>query len=118
MIRLRRLQYSLSASANFGVPQDRERFFIIAALTGNPIPPSIAEPTHYSPARKNIDVHLHGGGKTFSTPSKPGWAAFPQVTIEDAISDLPRFDWYVSFHMIHIVPLKRAQGCPWATSPI
>jgi DNA (cytosine-5)-methyltransferase 1 len=73
-------------SANFGLPQDRERFFFIAALSGHPLPAQLA-------GRKNMDVPLHGGGSTKAREMKKGRGLFSSVSIGDAIGDLVSFDW-------------------------
>jgi DNA (cytosine-5)-methyltransferase 1 len=65
---------------------------MIAARTGESLPAALAAPTHYSPARRNLQVDLHNG-HTYTTRVPKGCAPFPPVSIEDAISDLPRFDW-------------------------
>jgi DNA (cytosine-5)-methyltransferase 1 len=83
------------SAANFGVPQDRERFFFIAARSGYPLPATLAQPTHYCPSRRSLDVPLPHEQAMRSATVPRGTATFPPVTIEDAIDDLPRFNWYV-----------------------
>jgi hypothetical protein len=59
--------------------------------------PELPQPTHDFPDSQTLDIKI-GIGKEKICPirSAHGTAAHRSVTIEDAISDLPRFDWYDS----------------------
>ncbi|KAI9429370.1 hypothetical protein BJY52DRAFT_1345301 [Lactarius psammicola] len=62
---------------HYGTPQTRVRFFLIAARCGTPLP-AATQPTHDFPRTHHLEA---------------GTAPFRFVSIDDAISDLPRFDW-------------------------
>lgn len=98
----------LLQAAHYGTPQRRERFFLIAALDGTPLP-ALPQPTHDFPKEffknTNSDVTYKTTPSTSLSivyPNKKriqpirsanGTALHPCVTIGDAIDDLPRFDW-------------------------
>jgi len=62
--------------------------------------PELPQPTHDFPDSQTLDIKI-GIGKEKIAPIRTahGTAAHPFVTIGDAISDLPRFDWYDSLHL-------------------
>lgn len=64
----------------------------MAALDGLPLP-SLPQPTHDFPQTSRLQMNLR---KEEIQPIKAenGVALHPCVTIDDAIDDLPRFDWY------------------------
>jgi DNA (cytosine-5)-methyltransferase 1 len=68
-------------AANYGVPQQRKRTFIVGSRIGNPVFP---KPTHRNPAEKI----------TLGTELLPTWK-----TVKEAIGDLPRIptgeDWHI-----------------------
>lgn len=102
----------LLQAAHYGTPQRRERFFLIAALDGTPLP-ALPQPTHDFPKEffknTNSDVSYKTTPSTSLSiiyPNKKriqpirsanGTALHPCVTIGDAIDDLPRFDWCAPF---------------------
>lgn len=79
----------LLQSAAYGIPQSRRRVFFWAAKLGLPLPPFPA-PTHAFPAN-NLDINFPTGEsvKGFSSDHAP----LASITVQDAIGDLPRFDW-------------------------
>jgi len=96
-----RCAYTLLNAASHGVPQMRERFFLVAihrqakADPGFPVPTRTVDfPPGYSGTRmvalKNV---LEADGSTkhpwFQLPLKPGANARPAVTAWEALSDLP-----------------------------
>jgi DNA (cytosine-5)-methyltransferase 1 len=90
----------LLQAGHYGTPQGRVRFFAIAAADGYPLP-DMPQPTHDFPEARSLQIKLPVGGP----PIKPirtdnGIAPHAFVTIDDAISDLPRFDWCDQF--VHI----------------
>lgn len=72
-------------AANFGVPQKRERFFLIGTRRnlGNKVFPKFPTPRHWF-SGKVIGTRLKD--KYVLSPS----SGLPPVTVRDAISDLPR----------------------------
>jgi DNA (cytosine-5)-methyltransferase 1 len=80
---------------SFGSPQNRVRLFLICAKKGVPLP-SIPQPTHANP---HLARNIFDGGsisnRTFYVGDKGdcGSAPYPAVTVRDAISDLPRFEY-------------------------
>ena len=85
---------------SFGSPQNRIRLFLICARKGVPLP-SIPEPTHANPELKVVNFfgvstsrrpfHVGTKGEIKSGP-------FPALTVRDAISDLPRFEYQYEGH--------------------
>ena len=73
-----RLPYKVLNAAGYGVPQNRERLFLLGALEGLPLP-EYSAPTH-------------GFGKTATTMDLPHYRQTP--TVWDAIGDLPNADDY------------------------
>lgn len=67
-----RVKYKILNSADYGVPQIRERIIIVGSKLKNDF--KYPEPTHYNPKDKN---------KLFNNNLKP------YLTVKDAISDLP-----------------------------
>lgn len=89
------VRFGLLQAGNYGTPQGRVRLFIIAALDGQPIP-EFAQPSHDFPVVHGLTIKHPIDGK----PIRPirtdrGTAPHAFVTIDDAIGDLLRFDWYV-----------------------
>jgi DNA (cytosine-5)-methyltransferase 1 len=81
-------------AADYGTPQSRVRFIVIAVRIGEPLPPLLAVPTHYH--RDAVELGIQLGDKRIWTPRiKRGRHPYGPVTIEDAIGDLPSFDWWV-----------------------
>lgn len=81
--------YQLSArilfAAHYGVPQERWRLIIVGSRKA--LAPEFPEPTHYATGRANFR-----GGKTLTFRLLPLQRPLlaPAVTVEDALSDLPR----------------------------
>lgn len=85
-------------AGQYGIPQRRERVIFLGAKLGLPMPLHPL-PTHAFPNKPNC-AHLSDGTKlTPVTRSLGGkdpeylFAPLPPVCIEDAIGDLPRFEW-------------------------
>jgi DNA (cytosine-5)-methyltransferase 1 len=92
--------YTLLNAANYGVPQLRERFFLVAIHKKLDIEPSFPAPTRrgrfpsgYSGSRKVALKHILLADAPkhpwFRTPMEPALDAPPWVTVEDALADLP-----------------------------
>jgi DNA (cytosine-5)-methyltransferase 1 len=85
---------------SFGSPQNRIRLFLICARKGVPLP-SIPEPSHANPELKMVNFfgisnsrrpfHVGTKGEIKSGP-------LPAVTVREAISDLPRFEYQYEGH--------------------
>jgi len=88
------VRFGLLQAAHYGTPQRRVRFFLVAAKEGQ-ILPELPQPTHDFPDSQTLDIKV-GRGKDKISPIRTAHGTAPHrfVTIEDAISDLPRFDWY------------------------
>ena len=93
------VRYGLLQAGHYGVPQRRVRFFLIAAEEGQVLP-ELPQPTHEFPVVNVLQIkHPKQDNRTTHTirpiRTTKGTAAHPFVTIESAIGDLPRFDWYL-----------------------
>ena len=92
------VRYGLLQAGHYGAPQRRVRFFLIAAAEGQALP-ELPQPTHEFPVVNLLQIkHPKQDNRTTHTirpiRTTKGTAAHPFVTIESAIGDLPRFDWY------------------------
>lgn len=82
-------------SRSFGSPQNRTRLFLVCARKGVLLP-SIPVPTHVNAElKKNIFDVGHKSSRDFYVGNKGdyGSAPLPTVTVRDALSDLPRFEY-------------------------
>ncbi|KAH6916709.1 S-adenosyl-L-methionine-dependent methyltransferase [Coprinopsis sp. MPI-PUGE-AT-0042] len=95
------VRFAKLQAAHYGTPQDRVRLILMAARQGKTLP-EFPHPSHGFSSdsfTKSLNMNLPYGreGKSeIAAPLirlKPGTAPNPPVTIEDAISDLPLFDW-------------------------
>jgi len=93
-------RYALLNSARYGVPQMRERMFLIAYASELRATPKLPEPTHshelprgYEGTRqvafKNVTDLFSAGGHVSQTPD-PDFGLPPAVTAREALADLPR----------------------------
>lgn len=99
---LRKIGYqcrlTLLDSRSFGSPQNRLRLFLVCARNGIPLP-SNPEPTHANPVLTvNFFVAGEADGRTprpfyVGPKGAPGSAPYPPVTVREAISDLPAFEY-------------------------
>jgi len=95
------VRFGLLNAIHFGAPQRRIRFFLFAAKRGIHLP-EFPSPTHYSedfkkPSKISFQVG-HGERKWYcksAVPESKGLAQSISLTVNEAISDLPYFDWYV-----------------------
>lgn len=101
-----RCAYTLLNAANYGVPQLRERFFLVAIHEKLDLKPSFPEPTRrgnfppgYSGSRKVALKHIihtqESQHSWFRTPPEPALDARPWVTVEEALSDLPPLEDHI-----------------------
>lgn len=92
------VRYGLLQAGHYGAPQRRVRFFLVAAEEGQVLP-ELPQPTHDFPVVNPLQIkHPKQENRTTHIirpiRTTKGTAAHPFVTIESAIGDLPRFDWY------------------------
>jgi DNA (cytosine-5)-methyltransferase 1 len=97
--RLRHIGYQVRMvqldARSFGSPQNRIRLFLICARQGVPLP-SLPTPTHANPEMKrNIFVAASKSDRSFYVghQGEPGSGPLPAITVRDAISDLPDFEY-------------------------
>ncbi|EPQ59985.1 S-adenosyl-L-methionine-dependent methyltransferase [Gloeophyllum trabeum ATCC 11539] len=88
------LRFALLQAGHYGAPQTRVRFFIIAARRDQTLS-SFPQPTHDFPPSDNLDIKGPSGEVFQQIRITRGTAPHRAVTVNDAINDLPRFDWYV-----------------------
>lgn len=88
------VRFGLLQAAHYGTPQSRVRFFVFAAKHGNPLP-NLPQPTHDFPLADSLKISLSNGSTIEPIRTMMGTAPHPFVTVDDAIGDLPRFDWLV-----------------------
>lgn len=89
------VRFSLLQAGQYGTPQRRVRFFLLASLKSYPLP-SFPDPTHAVLNPDALVIRMPNGMElktTFLTGT--GSAPFKAVTIRDAIGDLLPFDWCV-----------------------
>ena len=86
------VRFCLLQAAHYGTPQTRVRFFLFAARRGHPLP-AAPQPTHDFPPTNKLEVRFPNGDIARAVRAEAGTAPFRFVSIDDAISDLPRFDW-------------------------
>jgi site-specific DNA-cytosine methylase len=87
------VRYGILQAAHYGAPQIRVRFFMVAAKHGYALP-DLPTPTHDFPVSDALEIKLPVGHHIRPIWTRNGYAPHQFVTIDDAISDLPRFDWY------------------------
>ncbi|THH22378.1 hypothetical protein EUX98_g8210 [Antrodiella citrinella] len=86
------VRYGLLQAAHYGTPQSRVRFFLIASQHNTPLP-AFPMPVYAFPEKDALEIR----SAKLPRPIAPIFAATKVVhnlvTIEDAIGDLPQFDW-------------------------
>ncbi|TFK56344.1 S-adenosyl-L-methionine-dependent methyltransferase [Heliocybe sulcata] len=86
------VRFTLLQAGHYGSPQTRVRFFLVAASNDQHLP-SFPQPTHDFPPPDNLDIKTPNGDVLHWLRMTRGTAPHPAVTVQDAISDLLRFDW-------------------------
>uniref|UniRef100_A0A0W0FRZ2 Cytosine-specific methyltransferase n=1 Tax=Moniliophthora roreri TaxID=221103 RepID=A0A0W0FRZ2_MONRR len=84
-------RYGYLQAGHYGTPQSRLRFFMVAAKHGLKLP-DLPRPTHDFP-RPIPPINLSVGASIKPVVFVQGTALHPSVSINDAIEDLPPFDW-------------------------
>jgi len=79
-------------AGHYGLPQSRVRFFLFAAKRGEVLP-EFPQPTHDFPVIDALKIKLSNGRDIQPIHTLRGTAPCHFVTIDDAIGDLPLFDW-------------------------
>jgi len=86
-------RWSILNAADFGVPQIRERMFVMAIKKTEGIEPKFPIPTHRSPdGRSGIymqRINSLSANRYFVPPNEPAEDALPWITVKEALSDLP-----------------------------
>lgn len=95
-----RCRYTILNAAHYGVPQLRQRFYLIALLDDFDLDPSFPDPTHYieqSPGYLNVhltgvwaaQLELFDSDFRYINPPMPQSHLLPAVTVREALGDLP-----------------------------
>ena len=88
------VRFCLLQAAHYGTPQTRVRFFLFGAKRGYPLL-AAPQPTHDFSQTHKLEVRFPNGDIARAVRAEAGTAPYKFVSIDDAISDLPRFDWCV-----------------------
>ncbi|KAF9814898.1 hypothetical protein IEO21_04842 [Rhodonia placenta] len=86
------VRFALLQAAHYGTPQSRIRFFLIAARSGHPLP-AFPQPTHDFPLKDSLKLEFTNKGVARPIWTQIGTVPHNYVSVDDAISDLPRFHW-------------------------
>jgi len=101
-------RFAVLQAAHYGTPQGRVRFFLVGARRGLPLP-DLPQPSHDFPLEDALVIHLPGGRDVHPILAVQGTAPHRFVTVEEAIGDLKRFDWYVRLNFHGIMVLETEQ---------
>lgn len=87
------VRFGLLQAAHYGAPQARVRFFLVAAKSSFPLP-DLPQPTHDIEIEDALAIKFGlGQRELFPIRTENGIAPHRFVSVDDAISDLPQFDW-------------------------
>lgn len=89
------VRFCLLQAAHYGTPQTRVRFFLFGAKRGYPLL-AAPQPTHDFSQTHKLEVRFPNGDIARAVRAEAGTAPYKFVSIDDAISDLPRFDWWAN----------------------
>ena len=87
----------LAAGCSLRHPANPRAFYLFGAQRGYPLF-AAPKPTHDFPQMHRPEVRFPNDDIAWPVRAEAGTAPFKFVTIDDAISDLPRFNWCESFH--------------------
>lgn len=82
-------RFNILNAGAYGAPQSRNRLIIMASQQGCPLP-KVPTPSHAFPSR-SVSIDLTDGSRIVTVNNQD--APHPPVTVQDAIGDLPSFDW-------------------------
>ncbi|KAI8593056.1 hypothetical protein BDZ88DRAFT_183954 [Geranomyces variabilis] len=88
-------RFGLLQAANHGLPQSRTRFFVWSARRGLTLP-ELPQPTHCGShsGRLKLSLNAYNGATTYDPRRRTlGNSPLPGVTVWDAISDLPQWEY-------------------------
>ncbi|EGO05372.1 hypothetical protein SERLA73DRAFT_68986 [Serpula lacrymans var. lacrymans S7.3] len=86
------VRVGLLQAAHYGTPQTRVRFFLVASKHGYPLP-ELPQPSHDFPLVDSLEIKFPNGHYVRPIKFMNGTAPHSYVSIDDAIHDLPLFDW-------------------------
>ncbi|KAL0571093.1 hypothetical protein V5O48_010860 [Marasmius crinis-equi] len=86
------VRFALLQAGHYGTPQDRIRFFLVAAKLGKPLP-ELPQPTHDFDNVNSLPMRLPNERVARPIVTGRGRALHKMVNIEDACHDLLRWDW-------------------------
>jgi len=84
------VRFGVLQAGSFGTPQNRESIVYISSR-GDESLPHLPFPTHQFPKSRNISLPTHQPAP--SGNEHASYYVHPQLTVRDAISDLPGFHW-------------------------
>lgn len=108
--------WTILNSADYGVPQVRERVFVIAVKNGEKLSINLPEPTHVSADNRKGAVqqriNTFTDAKNFRLPNEPGADLAAWVTAGEALSDLPElFPNHYSKYVLNKINFPVAYRC-------
>ena len=92
------VHFGLLNALHFGAPQHRIRFFLLAAKHGITLP-ELPKPTHFHKScqrdmKQELQLDDVNSVWSFSSQgAKKGEVEWDSFSVEDALADLPQFDW-------------------------
>lgn len=86
------VRYGILHAGQYGAPQTRRRVIFIAAKRGVPLP-DLPRPTHLTPDAKVLHITLENGDRFCVNKTGKQTAPLGAITVQDAISDLPAWEW-------------------------
>lgn len=116
ILRRYQLRCGLLQAAHYGTPQARVRFFLTAAKRGLELP-SFPQPTHDFPETDGLEIKFPEELAFRPITTLHGVAPHRYVSAHDAISDLPKFDWYVASSYVQAFPFLKAPSDPHRKHP-
>lgn len=119
-------RYTLLNSAYYGVPQMRERLFLLAYTRELGQIPHFPEPTHWvnlprgyygsrQVALKSLEGNLFGGSNYYVEAPKTAEYLKPAVTASEALKDLPKLTFHLTGQMKK-APQKFTQLLPYGNT--
>jgi DNA (cytosine-5)-methyltransferase 1 len=91
------VRYGLLHAAHYGVPQDRRRIIFVATLRGLFLP-ELPQPSHLCTKSQDLAINVDSpdSPQSFAVNRRRKESApLGIITVMDAISDLPQWEWCV-----------------------